>query len=189
MIRIDTSVYIVAAALIILLPLQWLLSAALATLIHEIGHLVMIRILGGHVYGIRVGACGARIYTCISGNWKEFLCAAAGPIASFSLLSICHLAPGIALAGLVQGLFNLFPVYPMDGGRMLLCFLNSLCPTVAKRLSQAVNAVVLTGILAAIGIVWIRRCGLRMPWMLCVALIVKLLSGKIPCKIRGKAVQ
>ena len=53
------------------------------------------------------------------GTAAELLAAAAGPVGSLSLLSLSGIFPRLALCGLVQGLFNLLPIYPLDGGRIL----------------------------------------------------------------------
>ena len=50
---------------------------------------------------------------------RELLAAAAGPVGSLSLMLMGRLFPRLALCGLVQGLFNLLPIYPLDGGRIL----------------------------------------------------------------------
>lgn len=55
--------------------------------------------------------------------WKEALCALAGPVGSFSVVLLAEYFPEAALFGLVQGLYNLLPVYPLDGGRILRCLL------------------------------------------------------------------
>ena len=50
---------------------------------------------------------------------RELLAAAAGPVGSLSLMLMGRFFPRLALCGLVQGLFNLLPIYPLDGGRIL----------------------------------------------------------------------
>ena len=57
---------------------------------------------------------------------KEALCALAGPLGSILLLLFFHWIPGISICALVQGLYNLIPVYPLDGGRLVRSLLQIL---------------------------------------------------------------
>ena len=55
MIRISPGCYILAALLVLILPLSWILAAVLAAIFHELCHLVSIVLLGGSIREIRVG--------------------------------------------------------------------------------------------------------------------------------------
>jgi len=116
-IRVEGSAWIFLAVLILLLPLSWVLSALTAALIHELSHILMLKLLCVPIFGIRVGARGAVLSTGAMTNQQELLCALAGPVGSFSVLILIRLFPRLALCALVQGLYNLLPFYPMDGGR------------------------------------------------------------------------
>lgn len=107
------------ALLLLTLPLPWFAAAVAAAGIHEAGHLLAIRLLGADARKIQVGPTGAKIHTSFSEPWRELLCAAAGPAASLLLVLAAKPFPRIALCGFVQGLYNLLPIYPLDGGRML----------------------------------------------------------------------
>jgi len=87
---------------------------------HELGHLSALLGFRIPVQGIRVHSCGAVIRTSFTDYWKEFLCAAAGPLSSLLLgFATMNDFPQLAVISFFLGAINLFPIYPMDGGRML----------------------------------------------------------------------
>ena len=180
--------FLMGALLLLTLPLPWLAGAVAAAGIHEAGHLLAIRLLGAPMSKIRVGCRGAKIHTCFSDPWREFLCAAAGPAAGLLLLLAARWFPRIAVCGLVQSIYNLLPVYPLDGGRMLFCVLERMAPGKAEKLTQAAGQgmawLLLTGALAAI---LCRQPGIAL--LLGATAVRSGALGKIPCKRRGKAVQ
>lgn len=182
MIRIQPSACILMAALILLLPLDWLIAAILAAAVHELGHLAVIRAIGGHPTCISIGVGGTKILTEPMENRWEFFCAAAGPAASLLLLSVCRLFPKLALCGLIQGIFNLILVYPMDGGRMLRCLLCRFCPRRAERIVQMVQRLILCGVLTLALVFAVRRKGGFFPVLVCMTALTRMLLSKIPCK-------
>ena len=110
---------ILAAASILLLPFRLLIAAFAAAIIHELCHLSVMRFFSVPVQGIRIGTFGLVIRSGYMTSGQELLCAAAGPAGSFILLLTWKVFPLLAICGLIQGLFNLLPIYPMDGGRIL----------------------------------------------------------------------
>ena len=110
----------VALALTLLvLPLPWVAAAVLAAAVHELCHYLAIAALGGQVGRSAVGSGGAAMELGCLSPVRELLAAAAGPVGSLSLMLMGRFFPRLALCGLVQGLFNLLPIYPLDGGRIL----------------------------------------------------------------------
>ena len=182
MIHVRPAAYLLAAALVLLLPLDWLLAAIFAAAVHEMGHLAAICILKGRIDSVTVGFLGARIHTGPLENRAEFLCAAAGPAASLLLVSLCRVFPKTALCALVQGMFNLIPVHPMDGGRMLLCVLRRLCPRWAERIFHTIQCLILYGLLTLS--LLLAVCGKAgfLPVLACITVLSRLLLSKIPCK-------
>ena len=107
----------------------------LAVFIHELAHIAAVRIYGGtieridvRVFGIRVNVPELRFLP----YKKEIIIAAAGPIAGIATAIVSALAAdlfGLKNADYFVGInivitaINLIPVFPLDGGRMVLSLL------------------------------------------------------------------
>ena len=158
-----------------LVPLAMLACAA-----HELGHYLLIRLLGGNVMGVRLTAVGAEmILDRPLSYWQEGLSALAGPGVNLLLaLAVCGWKRGFAFAGLnlALAIFNLLPAGGLDGGRALYCTLALLAgPDLAGRVGRALEllctAALLTGglLLAGFGgnitlllvALWTSACCLR----------------------------
>ena len=103
---------------VLLLPLRVLLGIILAAAVHELGHLTAMYFLGVPVLGFALHPGGARIEAGPMEPGEEIICALAGPVAGAVTIFAWKWFPVLALAGLVQTVFNLIPVYPLDGGRV-----------------------------------------------------------------------
>ena len=115
----DRGFFPVLALMLLLFPLRFLVGVLLAALIHELGHLLALKIAGGRVLSIRLRSFGARIEATPMSPGRAALCALAGPAAGALTIFAYKFFPELALAGLVQTVFNLLPVYPLDGGRAM----------------------------------------------------------------------
>ena len=122
-------------------------------------------------------------------GWDMLLCALAGPAGSLLLALTAGHFPELALCALAQGVYNLLPFYPMDGGRILRSILTMLGPGVGERLEQYLQAGVAAGLLG-LGFYgfFVLRLGL---WVLAAALfpVLRAMVVKIPCKEGRKGVQ
>ena len=107
------------ALLIILLPLRWFAAAIIAALLHELGHYCAVRLTGGTIHRLKVGLSGAVMETSGLSGKSELICLLAGPLAGLLPLLAIRIFPTLALCGVIQSLYNLLPVYPLDGGKML----------------------------------------------------------------------
>ena len=186
---LDPKTYVLGAFLLLSVPLDWLMGGMVAAVVHELIHLAAIWLLGGQVYGVRIGLGGATIDFEISGRGKEAFSAAAGPAGSLMLIFLCHQFPRIAICGAAQGLFNLLPVYPLDGGRILDCVLEMLLPRYRNRILRwTERCLILFLILAAMVGSHCWALG-DVPFLVAVILIIKVILRKRPCKQRKIKVQ
>ena len=118
MVRAEGGFFLVLALMLLLFPLRFLAGVLLAAAIHECAHLLAIRWTGGRVLGMELRAFGARIVTEPMEPGREALCALAGPAAGALTVLAWRCFPELAAAGLGQTVFNLIPVYPLDGWRI-----------------------------------------------------------------------
>ena len=138
-VSIDRAACLFAALLLMTLPLNWLFACFFAAAFHEICHAVTIRLVGGRIYGMRFGAFGVAIEIQPLSTARELVCAAAGPAGSLLLISLCHIFPRVAICAAIQGMFNILPLYPLDGGRVLHCILAFLFPGQEDRILRFVE--------------------------------------------------
>lgn len=156
-IEITPGACILGALTVLVLPLRWVLGALTAAAVHELWHWGAVRLCGGDVYCLRIGAAGAVMETGPMSRSRELLCAAAGPLGSLSLLLVIRVLPVTALCGLIQGLFNLLPLYPLDGGRILRSGLEMI---LAKGTERRIECLIAGT--AGLFCLWIA---LRLGWM------------------------
>lgn len=164
--------------MLLLLPLRWVSAAVFAAAVHEFWHYGAIRLCGGMVYGLKIGTDGVVMDTEPLNGWKELVCAAAGPAGSFFLLLGAKYWPAAALCALIQGGFNLIPLYPLDGGRVLRCGLANLFPHLSGKTLRMTEGVIF--LITAFAVLYgICRLQAGVFGMVCVAL---LLSRFFPVK-------
>lgn len=165
-----------------LLPMRWWLGAFFAASIHELAHLTLIFLTAGQVEGMKIIPFGANITMLPMSRGREALCAAAGPAGSLILCLIGSFWPEAAVCALFQGMFNLIPIYPMDGGRIIRCLLpQSLCTGIEVFF---LIFLVGTGVWCSVNL----NMGIYSMLPGCLALYRRL-PVKIPCKESKLAVQ
>lgn len=171
-----------AALALLTLPLEWILAAVTAAAIHECCHVAALRICGVRIFGFSAGSEGARIETEPMGRWQELCCALAGPVGSFLLVLLIRWVPLISICALFHGLYNLLPVYPLDGGRVLCCLAG-------RKTAEAIAKWTVICLIFC-GIYFIMRLKLGFGAMILLFLLIrKLHHRKIPCKDDPQAVQ
>ncbi len=182
MIEIEPWTCIGIAFLILALPINWVLGMLIAAGIHELFHYMAIQLLGGEVYCVTIGLGGAKMDMGIPNTGRELLCALAGPIGSFLMLLGFHVFPEAAICGGMQGIFNLLPIYPLDGGRIIQCMLHLFnCKNVVRvqHVIQIITCVLLLILAEAVSF----RFSLGFaPVLAACILIIRAQPRKRPCK-------
>ena len=189
MITFSWGFFVAVAVFFLTLPINWIISFVIAAIMHEVCHILAVYVFGGRILKMEIQFGGCRIDTAPIREWKQFICILAGPLGSLSLLFLCRTAPKIAICGALQGIFNLLPVMPLDGGRLLQLVLFHVCPQKAKEIADLIAVLVCISVdLIAL---WFSIGGNMGPAPLLLAFTwsLKVLPRKIPCKAAQIKVQ
>lgn len=139
-----SSGFVLMSALVYFLDDSGIFAATvIAALVHEAGHIIMLRLVGGHVTEFRLELTGAAIYynEAELSYPREMMTALAGPVSGILFAYITSTLGMELLAGVSLSLsaFNLLPCTALDGGRALHALLAAAVD--AHRASQALKAV------------------------------------------------
>ena len=182
---ISAGAFLLGALLLLILPLKWFFAALSAALIHELCHLAAVRLTGGYVHEICIGRGGASIKIGPMDSLKELICALAGPLGGLILLLLIRWIPRIAICAGIHSIYNLLPIYPLDGGRALQCAASIYFrPETGERIcnmAEKLCKVMLIGL--AIYSAVVLKLGFLPAFVVCIILF-KTKSGKIPCKLQ-----
>ena len=165
---------VVAAALVYYLaPTDKLLAVLLPVILHELGHILALRLLGLRICRFRIELKGLCMeYRGYAGGLGHALAAAAGPALGLlyalaaSLLAVQYGNPWLELTAgvsLLLSAFNLLPALPLDGGRILYHLSAALFgERVAARVTDITSLVVGTTLLVLGAYLMFRGFGLAL---------------------------
>ncbi len=188
--RISAGACILLAAMLLLLPLKWIAAAFLAAFVHEYFHWAAIILCSRQAPSVRLFAFGARMPMPPMHPARELLCALAGPLGGLVLLLFARWLPRTAVCAAFQSIYNLLPIYPMDGGRAFRCALQLITDQeTAEKICRwieylCISALFLLGIYGTIRL----RLGF-FPVILAGFLLLRIKISKTPCKVGTFRVQ
>ena len=168
--------------MIVLLPMRWWLGAVFAAFVHELCHFLMIRITGYRIFRIEICSAGARMETMPMTRGREVLCAAAGPLGSLLLCVAASEYPEAAICAAAQGLYNLLPVFPLDGGRIL----RAIAPEAVRSGVELFTCIMVLG--TGLWCTTLLDVGL-LPLIPACSVVLQYIRRKFPCKETKHAVQ
>ena len=187
---ISSGYCVLLAFMILVLPLQWIMPAMIAAFFHELAHYLAIRACSHKNTSVHVYSFAAQMILPEMSKARELLCALAGPIGGASLIFLAQQFPRLAICAMAQSLYNLLPVYPLDGGRALRCILQMLLLPSEAEFLEAFIMWLTIGLLLLLSLYCfaILQMGL-LPLLATIFLAIRAKDGKMPCKADGFAVQ
>ena len=127
----------------------------LAACLHEMGHILAAKLLGGQVKRLSLSVAGAEIrfdYRRVLSYGEESLVALAGPAVNLVIgVLVRTWLPLFAMANFGMGIFNLLPAMPLDGGRVLSNVLSEAFGVSVSENILLVCAGLVSGILLGFG--------------------------------------
>lgn len=116
---ISPAACVLAAMLVLILPLKWILAAIFSAAFHEFCHALAVYLCGGKVLELSIGNRGAVMHAEGMSAGRMLVCVLTGPLGSLFLVLFVRWIPRIAFCALIHAAYNLLPIYPLDGGRAL----------------------------------------------------------------------
>ncbi len=190
LIKLTPAFCIILAIMLLTLPIKWLLAAMVAAAYHELCHILAIRLCRGDIHQLDVSSEGANLSISSLSSSQELICALAGPLGGLCLLFFSRWIPRIAVCAAFQSLYNLLPIYPLDGGRALWCGISMVINEQrAKKLCKGVETVCLIAIvLIAIYGAFILKLGISCLFP-AILIVTHTKFRKTPCKQRLQRLQ
>lgn len=114
----------------------WIMPGiVISVVVHELGHIIVLNIIGVPIEAIEFSISGIAIKTDyrLMSYFQEFVASISGPVASYVLAAALSFAARktgyeyiniIAGISMIYGIFNLLPIRPLDGGSALNACLN-----------------------------------------------------------------
>lgn len=173
MVKLSPVMLIAFAAAVYFLDFRFLIAVAVAATVHELGHIMALRLSGFVIGRVSIGAQGLCIdYSGTGSTCAHAVVAAAGPVAGFLLarvaLNTANLT-GFAWFELLSGVsltltvFNILPFLPLDGGRIVLALLSALVGDAhAERVMAAVSCGAAVIIFVSGAVHFMRGGGVRL---------------------------
>ena len=183
---IDSWVPVYVALLLLTIPFKPLICILISITVHELFHFFAAIILKIPVTSFRFHALGIKMTANTMTNLQEMVCALAGPLGGLILAWVSHKYFMLSICALLHSIFNLIPLYPLDGGRALFALISQLLPRGKSEWMCMLFQGMFFSLLFAACIYGSYRYHTGAPLLLLTILILQI---KIPCKENLMGVQ
>ncbi len=150
--------------------------------LHELGHILTLRLLHHGIHRLKLTASGLILETGPLPYLHELFVSLSGPAVNFALLFVsARRFPLFALVNLCLFLYNMLPIFPLDGGRALRAMLHLLLEErPAQMLEMLICALCFVSILSfCIYLTCVWHAGLW-PVMLAGMLVFRIMETNLP---------
>ena len=178
------------------------LLVAVSLLLHEFAHMVLVKVFGGEVSGFRISLLGAVAW--VRGvykfkHWQRYAVYLAGPgvngfiaFAAWNMPGLLYEPPEILqyvfLYNFVLCIFNLLPVFPLDGGRIVQIFLGNRIGVL-----RANRFLLKTGLIIGNGLIVLGFVqAVLYPWnitLLCAGVYIRRKNNQLPTQLYWECLQ
>lgn len=146
-ISISFGVTVIAAIVIFCGSYDLVLPMLSAAAIHEAGHIIAILLQGGNISNFTVNAGGLKIsYDSYRFTYaQDLICALSGPVVGIiaAVLGANIGLPVFAGISLCLSVFNLLPIRPLDGGKIVWSFFMMLSVKNSDKLMTIIEIIFL----------------------------------------------
>ena len=180
--KIDLKIFIFFVLFYLTKQIKLYATIMILCIIHELGHVLMGLIMGGKIEKIEIMPLGLSVSFKINiddynkkikkGNilqLKKIAIAAAGPLTNLVILLIV-LNTNInfkivsneilAYANILIILFNMLPIYPLDGGRILKEFIHIFEGSIKSKIyirKRSKAVIILITMIGSIGVIYVKN--------------------------------
>lgn len=187
-IAFSVDFYIVYALMLLLLPLRWVICWIVAAFIHELSHILALKICKCKINYIYIRATGAVIRAQSLSPLQNIFASLSGPLGGFCTLLLAKQWPHLALCGVWQSVYNILPLNGLDGGKALQqCLQLILGEDLSIRIQSGIHYIVLVAV-CVLGF-WTSFIRQFDPIPIAISVLILLRNRKTPCKEPLQAVQ
>lgn len=188
-VEVNTGFYVFTAFMLLVVPLKWMIAWVSAALFHELCHYAALKAFGARVLQLKITSGGTVMETDLQGV-RACAASLAGPLGGLLLTLLGKNFPRLAVCAMIQSVYNLLPLYPLDGGRAIRNLLEMWTEECrARRISDRLGGGFLAVLLGLALYMWIRLTMGCIPLLLVIFLAFKTSFIKFPCKERRFGLQ
>lgn len=193
--KISTGAVILLSLLYFFLGFKLLAALITAVLVHEMGHVAALKLFGADVVRLKFDV-GGLCMTCVGlkNRLCEFISLLAGPLLGgvFALFcSYCGNALNSEFLLTASGfcfiltVYNLLPILPLDGGRMLKCLFEKVFGELAAKKFCTFSSIAISALLALFGGTQPKSSWGRAICFAGIILLISQFGGEDYCKLKN----